>query len=438
MNNQLENIWERALELIKEEVAELSFSTFILAIKPVSVNADVINFVVPEEFIKTKVETRFYSLIRNAINQVTRKKYNLHFFLPDEIEVSSVEENLESKIHSQLNAKYTFDNFVVGKSNRMAHAAAVAISENPNNNAYNPFFLYGGSGLGKTHLMQAIGNYVLDNNSKLAVIYVTSEDFTNEFITALGKNDFASFRNKYRNVDLLLIDDIQFFGEKQHTKEEFFHTFNALHQSNKQIIIASDRPPNELTIFEERLTTRFQWGLIADIQAPDYETKIAILRRKAEEEGYIIDDEVFEYIAKNSGVSIRELEGALNRIIVYSKMTKTNVNLETAQESLRTLQNNTVTVTPKNIIDVVSRYFDITVEDIKSSKRSRNISKPRQIAMYLCREMLDLSYPKIGSEFGSKDHSTVIYACQKVTDDVKDDPELGRTIEDIKKTISEK
>lgn len=436
MDNQLEYIWEKALELIKEEVAELSFSTFILAIKPISVKANVINLEVPEEFIKTKVETRFYSLIRNAINQVTRKDFNLHFFLPNEYMEEKEVDLSEIRSKSQLNPRYTFENFVVGKSNRMAHAAAVAISDNPNNSTYNPFFLYGGSGLGKTHLMHAIGNYVLENNSNASVIYVTSEDFTNEFITSLGRNDFSSFRNKYRNVDLLLIDDIQFFGEKQHTKEEFFHTFNALYQSNKQIIIASDRPPNELTIFEERLTTRFQWGLLADIQKPDYETKIAILRRKAHDEGIFIDDEIFEYIAKNIGSNIRELEGALNRIIVYSKMTNSDFNLETAYEALKHLKCNNVNITSKTILDVVSRYFDVKVEDLKSSKRSRNITIPRQVAMYLCRELLDMSYPKIGSEFGSKDHSTVIYACQKIAKEIEDNVEIGSSIEDIKKTIT--
>ena len=439
MDELLHNIWEKSLKLIEEEVSALSFSTFILSVKPLNISSNVITFTVCDDFIKDKVENKYYSLIRNAINQVTKKDYTLHFNLEtdESTYLNEKEDTHTENNNTHLMSKYTFDTFVVGKSNRMAHAAAVAIAESPNINTYNPFFLYGGSGLGKTHLMHAIGNHIIKNNPSASVLYVTSEEFINEFIAAIGKNDFISFRNKYRNVDLLLIDDIQFFGDKQQTKEEFFHTFNALHQSNKQIIIASDRPPHELTFFEERITTRFQWGLIADIQKPDYETKIAILNRKAEAENVTVPNAIFEYIATNTGESIRELEGALNRVIVYSKMTNLPITIETAHEALRNMQaKSPKSLTIKLVLDTVSRYYDVRVEDLKSSKRSRDITKPRQVAMFLCRELLDTSFPVIGNEIGGKDHSTVMHAYDKIKSDISNDNALASEIEDIKKNIT--
>ena len=412
MNAQLTNIWSNALKLLRDEVSELSFTTFMMPLKPVSGGSDFLTLEVPADFIKTSLERRYYALIKNAVDQVSNREYNLTFTLPNESisQISINEDTSLSYENTHLNKKYTFDSFVVGKSNRMAHAAAVAIADNLHNNSYNPFFLYGGSGLGKTHLMHAIGNYINKFNSSANVLYVTSEEFTIEYIAALRKNEFSQFRNKFRNVDLLLIDDIQFLGEKNSTIEEFFNTFNALHHSNKQIIIASDRSPNELKFFEERLRSRFQWGLVSDVQKPDYETKIAILKKKAEDDGFIIGNDVYEYISKNVGTNIRELEGSLNQILIYSKMSGADLSLETTKEALKHItennsQNNEITC--KTVIDVVSRYFDIRPEDIKSDKRSRNISIPRQICMYLCRNLINMSFPEIGKEFGNKHHTTV-------------------------------
>lgn len=435
MNAQINNIWTNALKLLKDEVSELSYTTFMLPLKPVSGGTNFLNLEVPADFIKASLEQRFYPLIKNAVTQVSKRDYNVNFVLPIETVFDHIEETeTVSYEHTHLNRKYTFDSFVVGKNNRMAHAAAVAIADNLHSNSYNPFFLYGGSGLGKTHLMHAIGNYIMQNDPSASVLYVTSEEFTIEYISALRKNEFSQFRNKFRKVDLLLIDDIQFLGEKNSTIEEFFNTFNSLHQSNKQIIIASDRSPSELTFFDERLRSRFQCGLVSDVQRPDYETRIAILRKKADEEGFLIPSEVYEYISKNIGTNIRELEGALNQILIYAKMSGSDLSLETAQEALRHItdnKNQQGEVTSKVIIDVVSRFFNVRPEDIKSDKRSRNISIPRQISMYLCRDLIDMSFPEIGKDFGGKHHTTVMTACSNIEKKRMTDTLLNSSIEDI-------
>ena len=434
MNVQLTNIWTQAQRLIKEEVSELSYITFIDPLIPVSGGSNFLNLEAPAEFIKASLEQKYYPLIKNALTQVCKRDYNINFILPEE-SVFKDKENADGEFYknSHLNEKYTFDTFVVGKSNRMAHAAAVAIADNLYNNAYNPFFLYGGSGLGKTHLMHAIGNYVLKYNKEATVLYVTSEEFTIEYISAFRKNEFSEFRRKFRNVDLLMIDDIQFLGEKNSTVEEFFYTFNALYQSNKQIIIASDKPPKDLTFFDERLRSRFQCGLVSDIQKPDYETKIAILKKKAEDEGYIIPNEVYEYISKNLGTNIRELEGALNQILIYSKMSGLDLSVETAYEALKhiTENNKTDKLTSKTIIEIVSRYFNVRKEDILSDKRSRDISIPRQISMYLCRNIVNLSFPEIGKEFGGKHHTTVMTACSNIEEKIKNDTFFNSSVQDI-------
>jgi len=434
MNMQLTNVWTQALKLIKNEVSELSYITFIDPLKPISGGSNYLNLEAPAEFIKASLEQKYYPLIKNAVTQVSKRDYNINFILPEESLLEDKDEvETDSYKHSHLNKKYTFDTFVVGKSNRMAHAAAVAISENLKDNSYNPFFLYGGSGLGKTHLLHAIGNYVYMKNKKAKILYVTSEEFTIEYISAFRKNEFSEFRRTFRNLDLLLIDDIQFLGEKHSTVEEFFYTFNSLHQSNKQIIIASDKSPNDLTFFEERLRSRFQSGLVCDIKKPDYETKITILKKKSEDEGIIVDNDVHEYISKKVGTNIRELEGALNQVIIYSKMTGSDLNFETAQEALKhiTEKNKSEEITLKTIIDVVSRYFNVRYEDIISDKRSRDISIPRQISMYLCRNVVNLSFPEIGKNFGGKHHTTVMTACSNIEEKIKKDSFLNSSIQDI-------
>jgi chromosomal replication initiator protein len=345
---------------------------------------------------------------------------------------------VNDEMSSILNPKYTFSSFVIGNSNRFAHAASLAVAESPAK-AYNPLFIYGGVGLGKTHLMHAIGHYILASNPNAKVVYVSSEKFTNELINAIKDDKNEEFRNKYRNVDILLIDDIQFIAGKERTQEEFFHTFNELHDANKQIILSSDRPPKEIPTLEDRLRSRFEWGLIADIQVPDFETRMAILKKKADVENLNVANEVMGYIATKIKSNIRELEGALIRIIAYSSLTNREVTVDLATEALKDIiskkQGKHVTI--DSIQDVVSSYFNLRVEDLKSQRRTRNVSYPRQIAMYLSRKLTDMSLPKIGEEFGGRDHTTVIHAYEKISGNLKTDDSLQHTINDITKKVTQ-
>lgn len=338
---------------------------------------------------------------------------------------------------SILNPKYTFDSFVIGNSNRFAHAASLAVAESPAK-AYNPLFIYGGVGLGKTHLMHAIGHYILQNTPNAKVVYVSSEKFTNELINSIKDDKNEEFRNKYRNVDVLLIDDIQFIAGKERTQEEFFHTFNALYEADKQIILSSDRPPKEIPTLEDRLRSRFEWGLIADIQAPDFETRIAILKKKADVENLDIPNEVMVYIATKIKSNIRELEGALIRIVAYSSLTNREISVDLAAEALKDIisseQNKQITI--ELIQDIVCNYFNLKIQELKSSRRTRNIAFPRQIAMYLSRKLTDMSLPKIGEEFGGRDHTTVIHAYEKISNILKKDESLRNVIDDLNKKIT--
>jgi chromosomal replication initiator protein len=386
----------------------------------------------------------------NAVKLLTSKTYKIEFFILSE-EVAEVEPNktkreaepnniiVNDEMSATLNPKYTFDSFVIGNSNRFAHAASLAVAESPAK-AYNPLFIYGGVGLGKTHLMHAIGHYVLNNNPKSKVVYVSSEKFTNELINSIKDDKNVEFRNKYRNVDVLLIDDIQFIAGKERTQEEFFHTFNDLHEANKQIILSSDRPPKEIPTLEDRLRSRFEWGLIADIQPPDFETRIAILKKKADVENLNIPNEVMVYIATKIKSNIRELEGALIRIVAFSSLTNKEISIDLASEALKDIisSRNSKQVTIELIQDIVSSYFNLKVEDFKSSRRTRNIAFPRQIAMYLCRKLTDMSLPKIGEEFGGRDHTTVIHACEKISKSLKEDETLQDTVAELTKKISQK
>jgi chromosomal replication initiator protein len=346
---------------------------------------------------------------------------------------------VNDEMSSTLNPKYTFNSFVIGNSNRFAHAASLAVAEAPAK-AYNPLFIYGGVGLGKTHLMHAIGHYILQNNPKSKVVYVSSEKFTNELINSIKDDKNVDFRNKYRNVDVLLIDDIQFIAGKERTQEEFFHTFNALYEADKQIILSSDRPPKEIPTLEDRLRSRFEWGLIADIQAPDFETRIAILKKKADVENLNIPNEVMVYIATKIKSNIRELEGALIRIVAYSSLTNKEISVDLAAEALKDIisneQNKQVTI--DLIQDIVANYFNLKVDELKSSRRTRNIAFPRQIAMYLSRKLTDMSLPKIGEEFGGRDHTTVIHAYEKISTNLKKDESLKNVINDLTKKINNK
>ncbi len=442
MNIQLSSLWPRVLDLLKNELTEISYNTWIKTIEPLSINSSTIELGVPTDFNKGILESRYIALISNAVKQIASRDYSFAVVIPSQesftrnadLSDSSSNEDLYNSI---LNPKYTFDTFVIGNGNRLAHAASVAVAEAPAQ-AYNPLFLYGGVGLGKTHLMHAIGHYILTQNPSSKVLYVSSEKFTNELINAIKDDRNEEFRSKYRNIDVLLIDDIQFIAGKERTQEEFFHTFNALYEANKQIIISSDRSPREINTLEDRLRSRFEWGLTADIQSPDLETRIAILQKKAQMENLFIPNDVLVFIANKVISNIRELEGALNRVIAYSTLTETELSVELCAEALKELlaAANSKVIDATYIIEAVARYYDLRPEEFLSQKRSRNISFPRQIAMYLCRDIMGISLPKIGNEFGGRDHTTVIHAITKIEQDIENDPETERTIQELKRNIT--
>ncbi|WP_195940993.1 chromosomal replication initiator protein DnaA [Romboutsia sp. 1001713B170131_170501_G6] len=429
------SLWDKTLQLIKGELSPPSFNAFFKQIVPLKIHNNDLILLVPNDFTKGILEDRYLNLIEGSVNQLSLKKYNIKFVLSEkDIEGLGEEaKNSASKAnYPNLNPKYTFDTFVIGNSNRFAHAACVAVAESPAR-AYNPLFLYGGVGLGKTHLMHAIGHHIMSQKKDPKVVYVSSEKFTNELINSIKDDRNEEFRNKYRNVDVLLIDDIQFIAGKERTQEEFFHTFNSLHEANKQIIISSDRPPKEIPTLEDRLRSRFEMGLITDIQAPDFETRIAILRKKAQMENIDVPNEVMTYIAKNIKSNIRELEGALTRVVAYSSLTNRTISFELAEEALKdiitTSKNEEINV--NRIKEKVASVFDIKMEDFNSKKRTRSIAYPRQIAMYLSRELTDLSLPKIGEEFGGRDHTTVIHAHDKIIKDIQTNEEIKIKIEKI-------
>lgn len=439
----IKDTWEKTMDLIKVELTEVSFNTWLKAITPISIKDNVFTFSVPDDFTKGILESRYITLIKNALKQITSTYFDIKLVIetsPTNIEENNfiVKEQLEEPINTSLNPKYTFDTFVIGNSNRLAHAASVAVAESPAK-AYNPLFIYGGVGLGKTHLMHAIGHYIVKQNSKANVVYISSETFTNELINSIRDDRNNEFRNKYRNVDILLIDDIQFIAGKERTQEEFFHTFNSLYEANKQIIISSDRPPKEIPTLEDRLRSRFEWGLIADIQAPDLETRIAILKKKAKIENLSISDNVMHLIAKRIQSNIRELEGALIRIVAYSSLTNGEINEDLANEALKDIISNSKPklVTPPIIKEAVSQYYNLKIEDFNAKKRNKSVVFPRQIAMYLCREMTDLSLPKIGEEFG-RDHTTIMHAHEKISTELNINSNLKAIMEELRKQIESK
>jgi len=436
-----EELWNEVLEIVKEDTNQVSFNTWFKPLKIVAYKNNTIYLETADEFLKNTLKKRHYNFLKNAFTYVLKKETELIFTVSGEnIDKDDLKKNFSNGLSEEtdeinadrkLNPKYRFDNFVIGNSNRFAHAASLAVAEAPST-AYNPLFLYGGVGLGKTHLMHAIGHYVLDNNPDAYVLYVTSEKFTNDLINSIkdGKNE--EFRNTYRKADVLLVDDIQFIAGKESTQEEFFHTFNALHEANKQIIVSSDNPPSGIPTLEDRLRSRFEWGLIADIQPPDYETRIAILRKKAEAENYNVPDEVITYIAQHIQSNIRKLEGALIRIYAYASLTnKKEVSLELAQEALKHLISNNKKITITDIKEVVANYYNLSIEDLISKKKTKNIAYPRQISMYIARKLTDYSLPKLGDEFGGRDHSTVLHACNKIENDMEKSQEVKKNVEDL-------
>lgn len=434
------DFWNTALSLLKNELTSIGYNTWLATIEPLKKTDDSLYLRVPAEFNKGILENRYSALIENALLQVTKKSYKLIYVLPgdpvpDEF-VNEIDRSNGFGEDSLLNPKYTFETFIIGNSNRLAHAASVAVAESPSK-AYNPLFLYGGVGLGKTHLMQAIGHYVGANIPGYKVLYVSSERFTNELINSIRDDKNEQFRTKYRNIDVLLIDDIQFIAGKERTQEEFFHTFNALYEANKQIIVSSDKSPNEITTLEERLRSRFEWGLIADIQSPDLETRVAILNKKAQLEKIDIPYDVLSFIAEKIPSNIRQLEGALTRLLAFNSLTSAPITMDVAKEALKELlaQAPAREVTDKVIKDVVARFFDLKISDLISKRRSREVSYPRQVAMYLTRLLTDLSLPKIGEKFGGRDHTTVMHAIEKISVELKNNEDTRKTIEEIKQNI---
>ena len=440
MVSNLNNTWSEALNLIKVELSDVSFNTWLKTIKPIAIVDDRFVLAVPNKFTRNILEGRYLNLIKNAVIQVTGEEYIIQFLIPGEDINSdigqSMDNNMDNSKRSQLNPKYTFDTFVIGNSNRFAHAASLAVAEAPAQ-AYNPLFIYGGVGLGKTHLMHAIGHYILNQGIESKVVYVSSEKFTNELINSIRDDRNNEFRNKYRNVNVLLVDDIQFIAGKESTQEEFFHTFNALYEADKQIIISSDRPPKEIPTLEDRLRSRFEWGLIADIQAPDLETRIAILKKKANIEGISVPNDVLLYIATKIKSNIRELEGALIRIVAYSSLTNKEITIDLAEEALKDIisKDKPREINSDLIKSIVAKKYNIKMEDFNSKKRTKAIAYPRQIAMYLTRELTDFSLPKIGDEFGGRDHTTVIHAYDKIKSEIEDSETFKGKIDNLIKEI---
>ena len=466
---QLAKIWEQALEITRHDVSKPTFDTWFKDTELMAYYGDTLVIKTPNEYCKNTLENSYYHILQKNLEELLEHNIKLTFITPKETGADTLAAELLPKASNaptcpikeepvfteplfqeqldfsnfNLNPKYTFDSFVIGKGNNFAYAACEAVANNiisnfSNKRTYNPLFIYGNPGLGKTHLMQATAHEVLKHNKNIKVVYISSENFMIDFIESIKNSNMSKFRDKYRKVDILLIDDIQFLKDKEGTQEEFFHTFNALHEANKQIIISSDRPPKEIPTLEERLRTRFEWGLITDIQAPDFETRVAILRKKAQDENLELPDSVAYYIAENTQSSIRELEGALVRLAAFSSLNHRTIDIDLAKECLQSIIPTTanIVITPEVIKQKVAEIYNIKVDEFSAKKRNRNIAYPRQIAMYLCRDMTDLSLPKIGEYFGGRDHSTVIHACERIASDLKTDLSLQATINNIKNQLT--
>ena len=440
-----EELVSKIKELLKPEVTKISYDTWILPLDIRSIDGDNIVFTTISEFQKDFIENKYRSLIFNTLRYITNKDWtftvvdiskedqnNDELVIKDNSNVNSSE--IDSN-KSTLNPKYTFETFVVGNNNRFAHAAALAVGNEPGK-AYNPLFLYGGVGLGKTHLMHAIGNRILENGIKKNVLYVTSEKFTNQLINAIKDNKNEVFRNKYRSIDVLLIDDIQFIAGKERVQEEFFHTFNSLYEDGKQIIISSDKPPRDIQFLEDRLKSRFEWGLLADISCPDYETRLAILRKKAQDENILIDDFILSNIANKIDSNIRELEGVFNKIVARASLIHSPITIELAENIINEFKYESEKVISCDFIkETVAKYFSINKDDLSGNKRSNDIAFPRQIAMYLCREIANMSFPQIGIDFGGRDHSTVMHAFKKIEKEVKEKNNTKLIVDSVKNII---
>ena len=448
-------VWRAALGELQVSLSPANYETWLKETALIAVSDNRFRVAVPNGFAKDWLETRYRSLISQTLARVVGYSVQVDFEVQEGLVVdadgeakpaaAAAPQRVDIVRHTGeggaafLNPRYTFRNFIVGSANRLAHAASLSVAERPGQ-AYNPLFLYGGVGLGKTHLMHAIGNQVIARLPRKRVVYATSEKFTNEFITSIQQGKIDDFRARYRRIDLLLIDDIQFIADKERTQEEFFHTFNAIHEDGKQIVLSSDRPPKLITTLEERLRSRFEWGLIADLTAPDLETRIAILRAKAEEQSVPIGSDVLEFIARKVISNIRELEGALNRIVAYANMGGMPISIELAQAVLSNVLYNPKRrmVTPERIAQAVSDYYGVDMDSLRGQKRDRAIVMPRQIAMYLIRAETDVSLLRIGQELGGRDHSTVLHACDKIDRESQENEELRRELAAVRELIYSK
>ena len=442
----LKEKWSKVQDILRENLQDISYDTWFAPLTPLRTDAKAGKiYIDPYASMNQNILTgRYMSLLEGTIKEVFGKEYKVVFeYIKDRaggnVSYGGTGEEFDGEFY--FNPRYNFSTFVVGSNNKYAHAAALAVATLPSDD-YNPLFVYGGSGLGKTHLMHAIGHHILQNHPKLKPLYVSSEMFTNEMIKAISEKKTGEFRNKYRKIDVLLIDDIQFLEGKEGTQEEFFYTFEALYQSNKQIIISSDRPPNKLTNFDERLRGRFQWNVVADISPPDYETRVAILRKKAELEGLVIDEalqDVIELICEKVKFNIRELEGAFTRIVTFSNLMNEPISRKLAREVLKDiLLAADFNITPDSIKKAVCKHYSIKLSEMESSKRTKALAFPRQIAMYLCRDLTDLSLPKIGENFGNRDHTTVLYACDKIHEEMQKDEGLKESVFFLKNIINGK
>ena len=430
-------IWEKAQPEIKEGMTEMSYSLWISGLEPVCILSDMLILQSMNEVTLDTLKSLYSDQIADALSHASGVNLRPMFICGDErpkYEKLMAEKKRRSE--SLLDPRFTFDTFVIGGSNNIAYAAAKAVAAQPAK-AFNPLYIYGDVGLGKTHLMHAIGNKIKEDNPSARITYVTSETFTNELIQSIQDNTNAQFRNKYRNVDVLMIDDVQFIAGKNTTQEEFFNTFNTLHTSGRQIVISSDKPPKEIPALEERLRSRFEGGLITDIQSPDYETRMAILQKKADQENIIIDPRVLSLIATKANANIRQLEGAFTRVVAFSKLLGTPITLSMADSALKDIiedvQERRVTV--PMVQQVVADFYSVSVDAMTSSRRTADVTYPRQVAIYLSREMTDLSLKAIGEQFGGRNYSTIISACNKIEDDMRFDPELGKVFKDLKKRI---
>ncbi|MBQ6993564.1 MAG: chromosomal replication initiator protein DnaA [Lachnospiraceae bacterium] len=450
--NEIKDKWDEIKEIVRREydLTEISYNTWIAPLKLHTVENNIVTILIPSEqaHALNYISNKYKSYFQVTISELMNHTYDISFLLEKDTETEANSEmspvskgisNINYE-NANLNSKYKFNTFVVGSNNKFAHSAALAVAESPGE-AYNPLYLYGGAGLGKTHLMHSIGHFVLEQNPNTKVLYVTSEQFTNEVIESIRSGNAAAMtklREKYRTVDVLLIDDVQFIIGKESTQEEFFHTFNVLHSAGKQIILSSDKPPKEMETLEERFRSRFEWGLIADIQPPDYETRMAILRKNAETYDKEIDDEIIKYIATNIKSNIRELEGALNKVMANARLNKKELTLALAEDALKDViyPDQVREVTPQLIIDVVCEHFNVSKEDITSKKRNSEYVMPRQIIMYLCKEMTDLSLQNIGNILSKKDHTTVIHGIKQINSKMATDDDLKNKIDIIKKKIS--